>query len=296
MTLCAAALTVAAKPKSDAPKPMTSHVVMIILDGWGAYSWDKANMPAAKALAAKGAYTKKMRTVLPSSSAMNWNSMFKGVGTEQHGYLSNEEEPQFTPTILNEHGIFPTIFSELRRQKPDSEIGVVYEWGDIKYFVDTLALNYIQKGHTDFSGEEPGLCTLAEKYIKEKKPTLFAVCYDQPDHSGHHDGHRTPAYYETIAKLDKYIARIVQATKDAGIYNETTFIVTADHGGLGKGHGGTSMDEMETMFILSGKGIKKMGEFPQQMMRYDTAATVAALLGYQCPQVWTSNPPTWAFK
>lgn len=54
------------------------HVVFIGLDGWGAYSLPKADMPNVKKLMSEGAYTLKKRSSLPSSSAINWASMFMG--------------------------------------------------------------------------------------------------------------------------------------------------------------------------------------------------------------------------
>ena len=46
------------------------HVVFIGLDGWGAYSMEKANMPTVKQLMKDGSYTLEKRSVLPSSSAV----------------------------------------------------------------------------------------------------------------------------------------------------------------------------------------------------------------------------------
>ena len=62
-----------------APKQRAKHVVLIGLDGWGAYSVHKADMPALASLMEQGSYTLKKRTVLPSSSAPNWASMFMGI-------------------------------------------------------------------------------------------------------------------------------------------------------------------------------------------------------------------------
>ncbi len=78
---------------------------------------------------------------------------------------------------------------------------------------------------------------MASDYIKEKQPALVAICFDSPDHTGHTEGHDTPAYYTKLAELDTYIGQIVQAVKDAGILDDTIFILTADHGGIDKGHG-----------------------------------------------------------
>ena len=67
-------------------KDKAKHVVFIGLDGWGAYSLPKADMPNVKKLMEDGAYTLKKRSALPSSSAINWASMFMGAGPELHGY------------------------------------------------------------------------------------------------------------------------------------------------------------------------------------------------------------------
>ena len=57
-------------------KGKAKHVVFIGLDGWGSYSVPKADIPHIKQLMADGSYTLEKRTVLPSSSAVNWASMF----------------------------------------------------------------------------------------------------------------------------------------------------------------------------------------------------------------------------
>jgi len=61
------------------------HVILIGLDGWGSYSVEKADMPVVGKLMEEGAYTLKKRAVLPSSSAVNWASMFMGACPELHG-------------------------------------------------------------------------------------------------------------------------------------------------------------------------------------------------------------------
>lgn len=56
----------------SAASPRAKHVILIGLDGWGAYSVSKAEMPNVKKLMDDGSYTLKKRSVLPSSSAVNW--------------------------------------------------------------------------------------------------------------------------------------------------------------------------------------------------------------------------------
>lgn len=129
----------------------------------------------------------------------------------------------------------------------------------------------------------------AVEYIKRARPALVNIVFDEPDHVGHAEGHDTPAYYEKLKELDGYIGQIIQAVKDAGMLDETIFIVTADHGGIKKGHGGKTMEEMETAFIIAGKGIKKGYEFQESMMQFDCASTIAYIFGLKQPQVLGSD-------
>ena len=140
MTGCAPKST---NQKAEAPSWKAKHVILIGIDGWGAYSFPKAQIPHIRSLMADGAYTLSKRSVLPSSSAVNWASMYMGAGPELHGYCEwGSQVPDLPSRVVNEHGIFPTIFSELRAAAPAAEIGCIYEWGGIRYLVDTLALSH----------------------------------------------------------------------------------------------------------------------------------------------------------
>lgn len=274
------------------PAPVApGHVIMIGLDGWGAYSVGQADMPVVKQLMSEGSWTLKKRSVLPSSSAVNWASMFMGAGPEIHGYTEwGSRIPELPSRELNRHGIFPTVFQLRRDADPVAEIGCVYDWDGIKYLIDTLSVNYHAQG-PDYTKSPDALTDMAVDYIIRKRPDLFAVIFDDPDHAGHAAGHDTPEYYETLTRLDGYIGRIVEAVRSAGMIDNTVFVVTGDHGGIDKGHGGKTMREMETPFIIAGPGVKKDFCFDDvSMTQFDCAATLASLMGLTQPQVWTGRP------
>ena len=95
-------------------KGKAKHVVLIGLDGWGTYSVSKADIPTIKQLMADGAYTLEKRSARPSSRAINRASMFMGAGPELHGYTQwGSKTPELPSRVLNQHGIFPTIFQLL---------------------------------------------------------------------------------------------------------------------------------------------------------------------------------------
>jgi arylsulfatase A-like enzyme len=70
------------------------------------------------------------------------------------------------------------------------------------------------------------------------------------------------------------------------MYDNTIFMVVSDHGGIGQGHGRTSMDEMEGVLVFCGKGIKHGHKIQSSVVRYDTAPTIARIFGAEVPAVW----------
>lgn len=81
------------------------------------------------------------------------------------------------------------------------------------------------------------------------------------------------------------------------MWDDTIFIITSDHGGIEKNHGGITMQEMETPFVIFGKGIKSEGkEFRESMMQFDVASTIAYALGLEQPQVWIGRPMVQVFE
>jgi arylsulfatase A-like enzyme len=222
--------------------------------------------------------------------------MFMGACPELHGYTTwDSSKHEIEERVIFKNNIFPTMFQILRDNKPEAEIGCLYEWDGIKYVIDTLSTNFhaqTPKGK-EYTDE---LKNMSVQYIKEKKPVLGAFIFDNPDHVGHADGHDTPSYYANLKELDGYIGEIIEATKEAGIYNECIFIVTSDHGGINKGHGGKTLEEINTPFIIAGKGIRKGGEFQESMMQFDCAPTVLHIFGLNGPQVWVGRAMTQVFE
>lgn len=279
------------------PKHEQQHVIFIGLDGWGSYCMSKAEMPNTKLLMEDGAFTFKKRSVLPSSSAVNWASMFMGACPELHGYTTwGSKTPEIPSRILNKNGIFPTVFQLLREKYPHAEIGCIYEWEGIKYVIDTLSFSYYEQVPPYYVNKNAATCQMAEKYIIDKKPDFFSIIFDEPDQRGHSAGHDSDGYYEKVKKLDRYIGKIIGAAKKAGIYDETIFIITSDHGGINKGHGGKTLMELESPFIISGNKIKKMGEFQESMMQFDIASVIAYAFGLKQPQVWIGRPMKQLFE
>lgn len=289
----------------DAPK----HVIMIGFDGLSGYGIEQgAKMPTLRKLMSKGAYTLEARTVFPSISAVNWASIFMGAGPELHGYMTNNGKmidgkcsPDLPSRVITENGMFPDIYYQIRKHKPDSELGFIYKWWRMPHLVDTLSINHVslealtENDITKKINIEEYVAPAVE-YIKTKKPTFCSFIFSQPDAVGHGSGWHTKEYYSVLESIDKALFYIVKAISDAGIEEETVIIITSDHGGINRTHGGIDMKEVKIPIVYCGKGIKKGFEIKESVMIYDFAATVAYLLDIPIPQVWIARPTTSIFE
>lgn len=268
------------------------HVILIGCDGFGAYAFEKANIPNIKKLANEGSTTLEMRTVLPSSSAVNWASILMGAGPTFHGYTEwGSQTPEIPSVVTSKYGKFPSIYTLLKEQKPDKKTALIYSWGGIEHLVekDIISIVVPTKGNEDLSAD-----TTADIILREK-PTFTFVHFDEPDHTGHTIGHNTPEYYATLEIVDQRIGRIIDAVNAAGMANETVIILLSDHGGIEKGHGGKTLEEVQVPFIISGAGIKKNHKITHTTIVYDVAATIAKLLDLKQPQAWRGYPIQDAF-
>lgn len=262
------------------------HVILIGSDGFGAYAFENAKVPNLRLMMEQGSWSLKARTVLPSSSAANWASMVMGAGPELHGYTTwGSKAPDMPARVLDEYGMFPSLYALLRKKRPESEIGVIYEWDGIGYLFPKAAVNHDQNPDGDIA-----IADAASKYIKEKKPNFLFVHLHDVDSVGHKVGHGTPEYYAAIERTDSHIGTILQSIKEAGIEKKTVVLFSADHGGINKGHGLISMAEMQIPWIIKGPRIQKNKELSESIMTFDTAATLADLLKLERPQVWIGRP------
>ena len=73
--------------EAAAKAPKMKHVVMIGSDGFSAEVIVKnpGKFPNLERMMKDGSYTMEARTVLPSSSAINWATLLMGAGSEMHG-------------------------------------------------------------------------------------------------------------------------------------------------------------------------------------------------------------------
>ena len=237
------------------PEPVARHVILIGSDGFSSAVMraHPGAFPNIGKLMAEGSYTLERRSVLPSSSAVNWASMLMGAGPELHGYTTwGSKVPDLPSRVVNEDGLFPGICRLIRNAYPDAQMGCGYTWPTIGCLYEQKAVDWNYN-----STEEHHLADSMALYIAEKKPQFAFMAFDKPDGTGHKFGWESEEYFEMCKTIDGYVGRIMEAVERAGIGDNTVVIFTSDHGGIDKGHGGITMQEMEAPFVVWGKGSKR---------------------------------------
>ncbi len=271
------------------------YIVVLGFDGMSAAGIRNSETPVFNELMKNGAWTLHAHAVMPTSSSPNWASMIMGAPPKYHSIHSNAWEIK---KIKNrsfcgcEKGIiFPTIFGVMRKQKASANITCYHDWDGFARLTEKDAFSILQDTKDENETTEKAI-----ECIKDKQPEFLFLHFDHVDHVGHAIGHFTPEYYKAISKADSITGAVVKALKDAGMYENTVILITADHGGIKKGHGGRSMAEKEIPWIISGPGIKKGFEITEKVETFFTAPTLAKIAGVTPPDCWTGKAVLSAFE
>ena len=268
------------------PSPINGpyqRVVVIGVDGGGAFFKD-AETPRLDEIFANGAVTYTALTANPSISAQCWGSLLHGVTPVKHRVTNS------TTTPYPRTSQFPSIFRVIRENHPDVTLASFSGWKTIN---DAIIENGIDV-HKVSGLSDVETTTQACNFIMQNDPTFLFVQYNMVDGVGHESGFGTQAHLKRINRTDEYIGKIYDAYADRGFLEDTLFIVTADHGGIGTDHGGMSDEEKYIMFAACGKTVAH-GTIGDMEIR-DTAAIVLYALGLECPSTWTARVPSGLFE
>ncbi|HLG16221.1 MAG TPA: ectonucleotide pyrophosphatase/phosphodiesterase [Blastocatellia bacterium] len=249
------------KPRVDA------HLVMISIDGLVP---DYYLSPASIGLRAPnlirmkldGAYAEGVEGVYPSVTYPAHTTMVTGVRPASHGIVQNRifeapTEPQtrewywFSKDLKCE-----TVWGLAKKAGlVTAAVGWPVTVGaDIDYNVPEIkdpaenpptAKRTLQYSTPGLVGKAVGLgaggdtttdgrrTAISEYIITTYKPNLMLIHFIALDDAHHKNGTRTPAAIQVAERLDGYLGRVIDATRKAGIFDRTTFVLVSDHGFAG---------------------------------------------------------------
>ena len=246
------------------------YAVLIGIDGMGNFN-RLTDTPCMDKIFENGAYTYDALSLDPTISAQNWGAMLLGASPAVHG---------LTNSIVSSHpytnDALPSVFKRLRAVYPDAYLAACNHWNPINIGIIEDGIG-VDK-HTASNDEE--LTPIILDCVA-KKPKYLFIQFDDVDGAGHGNGYGNEGHLQCITRIDGLVGRIYEAYKQAGILDETLFIVTADHGGWIRGHGGYTDGEKYVYFAATGKGIQK-GEIGYTTTK-DMAAIVLYALGLDVP-------------
>ena len=247
------------------------YCAVLGVDGMG--NFDRlANTPVMDGLFAHGATTHFALSMDPTISAENWGAMLLGATPVVHGLTNG-----FISRNVYTNRALPSVFTRIRRAFPDAYLASVCNWDPINY---GIVEHDVGVDMATAPNDEALNKIIVEKAAN--KPKFLFVQYDDVDGAGHGHGYGTEGHIKQIEATDTLIGAVLQAYKDAGIYDETLFIVLADHGGIRNGHGGYTDEEKYVFFGVAGRGLQK-SDIPFART-VDVAAAVLYALGLDVPE------------
>ncbi|AWE07117.1 alkaline phosphatase family protein [Lysinibacillus sp. 2017] len=244
----------------------SNYCIVISYDAFSKDNWENArHKPNLAKLIANGASTDKVKSVYPTLTYVIHSSYVTGAYPNKHGVYHNNLFQPFVPeSDQNWHWFrndikLPTVYDAARKKglKTAGLLWPVSGKANIDFNIPEIravknenqALKILKNGSKLFTLsmeikhgkvrngiEQPELddfTTLcAIDTIKKKKPNLLLMHLIDLDDTKHMFGTKGPHIEEVLNRMDKRLGDILQAVQDAGIYDDTTFIVVGDHGQL----------------------------------------------------------------
>lgn len=278
--LCAAPLIWADESKSGMP----SRVLIISIDGCRPDVALWADMPHLRSLMARGSFSFWANTTDVAITLPSHTSMLTGVTPEKHGIHWNDDKPTNKP----EHPLVPTLFDLAKKKGYTTAICA----GKAKFrALDTegaLDWKFIKEASDD------QVASAAAAIIHEHKPQVMFVHFPDCDRVGHADGWGSPAQVAILGKTDVALGAVLSALDDEHLTDSTLIILSADHGGNGRTHGGLDPRSRHIPWIAAGPGIKQNYDLTLNIklviFTYDTFATACDVLNIPLPSDCDGKP------
>ncbi len=266
--------------------PKSTRVLIVSFDGLRPDAIAAAEMVNVLALMQSGAYTLSARTIDPSTTLPSHSSMLVGVCPAKHIVRWNEYVPE------NGFAIGTDIFDIAHAAGLRTVMVVGKE--KLRQVTEPPSTDYFQfVDDTDKIVDQYRIEQLAIKQISEGFSLMF-VHFPNGDIEGHDNGWMSRQQLKAYAKDDESLGLILDALKDAGMYESTLIIISSDHGGHDTTHGTEMAEDMTIPWIVSGPGILPM-QLTTQVHTMDTAATAAFALNLPIPLEWDGFPVYEAF-
>lgn len=276
------------------------RVVVIGLDGFSTEGFKAAKHPNIDQLFANGVLTLSNRPVMPSVTLPNWTSHLTGQGPEEHGITSNKwtlKNRSLLPLETDQDGYSPSIFKLVKEKKENVKTAFYYNWAEL---INPINKKYLDEVSFEENDRYQDNYAKALDFISKNKknPSLVFLYSVHTDHAGHSHKWMSAEYIAAIEEADQAIGAFLSKLKSQDLYEDTYFLLITDHGGIGNGHGGVTMNEMQTPWAITGKKIRNLGVTDSFFSsNRNTSLVLAKIFGIaDLPKSWTGTAPKEIFK
>ncbi len=222
-------------------------LLIIGVDGCRPDALMAANTPNIDRLMENAVYSLDAINEGTTLSGPSWSAMLTGVWEDKHGVTDNSFEGQ----NFNE---YPSFFKFIEDYNSTLNTFSISQWGPIN---DNISLPFVDVVKSVMNEEE--LIDETVNCLVNQDPDVLFIQFDDVDHAGHSYGFSPEVdyYIEAIEEVDVGIGKILEALESRPTYSgeDWLIIVAPDHGGIGKSHGGNSIEERNIFIICSGANV-----------------------------------------
>ncbi len=241
-----------------------NYVILISVDGMKPEYYTKADqykvkIPNIRSLCKEGSFAEGSETIYPSLTYPSHTTLVTGVKPATHGIYSNlvwhgEETSKIEEWNWYSSSIkVPTIWTEASKAGlTTASVGWPVTTGaKITYLLPEIwKEKYTTSFKVSLENATPEVAelvtksvlqapeilndsvktTAATEIINKYKPNLLLVHLAELDYEEHFNGVFSEPVLAKLEETDSNIGKIINAAKEAGIFDQTTFFVVSDHG------------------------------------------------------------------
>ncbi len=204
-------------------------IVIVSIDALHPDALTEKNAPLTMAFLEKGSLTRKGNSTTPPKTLIAHSAMLTGRGPQQGGMSSNDWTTG-DPTVEGE-----TIFHMAK--KLGYRIGFFYSKPKLGFLVNDAV------DMADLSPDDS--ISRGVRFLKAGGHDFVFIHVSGLDVVGPQHGWMSSEYLEELSYIDQYLEELYVSLAESGKY---LLILTSDHAGYGKSHGGTHPDEARLPF------------------------------------------------
>ena len=202
---------------------------------------------------------------------------------------------------------FPCVFEMIKIQNSSIKTAAFYDWDWLAFLMNKGNPGQLDTDYFCTPREESDM-SLCDRYITNnvsshltkmfqltgQKSYTFAYLGNL-DETGHKYGWCGTHYKQEVGVIDHYVDEIMDIIESQGVMNRTLIILSADHGGEGRGHGFQDNNCLLIPMFIRGPMVLKNHKFKMAVRNMDIVPTALYALGLRPSVWWTGRVMTEAY-